>query len=55
VIVGFVAVVVANEARKQMRVASLGGDQFFAVSFLNEPGMDAKGKFPLLISSGGSA
>ena len=51
VIAGVVAVFAANEARKQMLLAILGGDQFFAVSFLYGPGTDPAGKFPLAISN----
>jgi hypothetical protein len=51
VVAGVIAVVATTEARKQTRIAILGGDHFYAVSFLYGPGMDPKGQFPLAISN----
>jgi hypothetical protein len=52
-VAGVIAVLAGVLDRKQMRVENLGGDQFFAVSFLFTAGMDPKGKFPLAVSNSG--
>ena len=43
VIVGLVGVFAADRAQKHIETKILGGDQFFAVSFLYGPGMDPTG------------
>jgi hypothetical protein len=51
VIVGLVGVFAAARAQKHIESKILGGDQFFAVSFLYGPGMNPNGKFPLAITN----
>jgi hypothetical protein len=53
VIAGLVAVTASDQARKKMSEENLGGNQFFAVSFLYGPGMNPKEKFPLAVTNPG--
>jgi hypothetical protein len=54
-VVGLVAVIAGIQHRKQIRVENLGGDQFFAVSFLYGAKIDIGEKVPLAVSNSGES